>query len=239
MRLTPKNLFAATSFAALTFGALALADDHKDGEKKAAGDGWTMLFNGKDLGGFHRVNGTANYVVEDGAIVGTTMEGSPNSFLTTAKEYGDFELEFEVMVDPELNSGVQIRSRQKESGDVAEGKNNQIGRYFGPQVEIEGSPGQSANIYGEATEFGWLSEAPKDKTYQHEFVKNGEWNHFRVVAKGPTITTFINGEKVEELTHEEIYKTHPKGTIGFQVHGIKRGTGPYKVMWKNIKIKEL
>ena len=70
-------------------------------------------------------------------------------------------------------------------------------------------------------------------------MKDGEWNKFRVVAKGATISTWINGQQMEELTHEEIYKTHPKGFIGLQVHGVKKGSGPYDVAWTNIRIKEL
>jgi len=34
-------------------------------------------------------------------------------------------------------------------------------------------------------------------------------------------------------------KSHPKGFIGLQVHGIRRGTGPYEVRWRKIRIKEL
>ena len=44
---------------------------------------------------------------------------------------------------------------------------------------------------------------------------------------------------VEDLTDEEIYKTHPKGHLGLQVHGIGKKAGPFDVSWKNIKIKEL
>jgi hypothetical protein len=69
-------------------------------------------------------------------------------------------------------------------------------------------------------------------------MKNGDWNSYRIVAKGPRIQTFINGKPVADLTHEAIYKSHPKGFIGLQVHGIKKGTGPYSVAWRNIRIKE-
>ena len=69
-------------------------------------------------------------------------------------------------------------------------------------------------------------------------MKNGEWNKFRIVAKGSRIQTWINGTPVGDLTHEGVYATHPKGEIGLQVHGIKKGTGPYDVYWKNIRIKE-
>ena len=83
------------------------------GETRAA-DGWVALFDGRTLDGWVQRNGTATYRVTDGAIVGRTSEGSPNSFLATEQAYGDFELEFEVKVDDALNSGVQIRSRTRE-----------------------------------------------------------------------------------------------------------------------------
>ena len=76
-------------------------------EKK---DGWELLFNGKDLTGFKQLNGDAKYRVEEGAIVGTTVPNTPNSFLATVKDYGDFILEVELKVDNSMNSGVQFRS---------------------------------------------------------------------------------------------------------------------------------
>ena len=200
-----------------------------------AQDGWVNLFDGKTLHGWKRAAlGVAEYEVKDGTIYGKTVEGSQNTFLASGKEYGNFELEFEVKVHDSLNSGVQIRSREKTAED---GKD--VGRFFGPQVEVEASPGQAGYVYGEATGLGWLSEAPKDNSHSHKHMKNGEWNTYRIVAQGPRIQTWINGQKVEDLTHECIYKTHPKGKIGLQVHGIKKGTGPFDVAWKNISIKEL
>lgn len=196
---------------------------------------WVRLFDGKSLDGWIQKNGTASYKVVDGTIQGTTNEGSPNSFLCSEKEYGDFELEFEVKVHNSLNSGVQIRSKTKEpSGDA------RFGRVYGPQVEIEASGAKGAEagyIYGEATGLGWLTS--KDDLKPHKTMKDGEWNRFRVVAKGATISTWINGKQIEELTHPGIYKTHPKGFIGLQVHGIRKGTGPYDVAWRNIRIKVL
>ncbi len=200
------------------------------GSVQAGESGWVELFNGKNLEGWTQHNGTATYKVEDGTIVGTTSEDSPNSFMCTKKNYGDFELEFEVKVADELNSGCQIRSQQKD-GD---------GRVNGPQVEIEASGKNGAEagyVYGEATGRGWLT--PEDRLKPHKNMKDGEWNKFRIVAKGPRIQTWINGKQIEDLTDEAIYKTHPTGFIGLQVHGIKKGTGPYSVAWKNIRIKEL
>ena len=205
---------------------------------------WVELFDGKSLKGWKKSTlGSANYSVVDGVIKGETVEGSPNTFLLSEKEYGNFELEFEVKVHDSLNSGCQIRSREKVEADLATtGKNGKpakdIDRLFGPQVELEASPGQSAYIYGEATGRGWISPEPGEGA-AHEFMKNGEWNKIRIVANGVRIQTFVNGNPVADLSDEAIFKTHPKGHIGLQVHGIKKDTGPYDVYWKNIRIKEL
>ena len=198
---------------------------------------WVNLFNGKNLKNWIQKNGTATYRIEGDAITGKTSEGSPNSFLCTKKLYADFELEFEVKVSNELNSGVQIRSQTKELPAGSEAK---FGRVNGPQVEIEasGSNGAEAGyVYGEATGRGWLTTPDRLKPHKH--FKDGEWNHYRIVANGPKIETWINGQHIETLVDEEIYKTHSSGFIGLQVHGIKKGSGPYEASWKNIRIKEI
>ena len=144
---------------------------------------WVSLFNGETLDGWQQDDlGKAEYKVVDGTIYGKTVEGSPNSFLLSKKEYGDFELEFEVKVHDKLNSGCQIRSRGKTQADVDEeaertgrkNRNNQLGRVHGPQVEIESSPGQSGYIYAEATGRGWLSPEPQDRDHAHSLVQNGQ-----------------------------------------------------------------
>ncbi len=198
--------------------------------RAGADDGWVSLFDGKTLDGWVQKNGTATYRVEDHAIVGRTTEGSPNSFLCTKQEYGDFELEFDVKVDNRLNSGVQIRSKTKPK----------TGRVYGPQVEIEASGphgAESGYVYGEATGRGWLT--PKERLKPHKHFKDGRWNHYRIVAKGARIRTWINGHPIEDLTDEAIYRTHPRGFIGLQVHAVPKGAGPYEVRWRNIRIKVL
>lgn len=198
----------------------------------AQGQEWKSLFDGETLEGWTQLNGTAKYRVEDGTIVGTTETGSPNSFLCTDQKYGNFELEFEVKVDNRLNSGVQIRSQ------TADGKPD--GRVNGPQVEIEASGANGAEagyVYGEATGRGWLTAQERLKPHKH--FKDGEWNKYRVVANGPRIQTWINGEKIEDLTDEPIFETHAEGFIGLQVHSIPRDQGPYEVAWRNIRIKVL
>lgn len=232
-----KKLLLILTAAALACipSASSLADD----------EGWISLFDGKTLEGWKPSTvGTATYTVVDGEIRGETTEGSPNTFLLSEEQFGDFELEFEVKVHDKLNSGVQIRSREKSETDLAKsGKDGKpatdLNRFFGPQVEVEASPGQSGYIYGEATGHGWLSPEPKDAAHAHSHMKNGEWNHFRVIAKGARIQTFINGKAVADLTHEEVHKTHPKGHIGLQVHGIKKGDGPFDVSWRKIRLRPL
>ena len=192
-------------------------------------EGWVSLFDGKTLSGWEQHNGTATYRVEEGVIVGKTNDGSPNSFLCSKKNYSDFELKFEVKVDDALNSGVQIRSVSDPS--------IKDGRVHGPQVEIA-TNGTAGFIYGEALGTGWLSsdEARADAKKQAAF-KKGEWNKYRVKADGKSIKTWINGVPVADLVDEKSGMS--KGFIGLQVHGIKRGTGPYEVRWRNLELKDL
>lgn len=217
--------FTASLLIALLLPSLASADD----------TGFVPLFNGKDFSGWSIKSGKATYKIEGDVIVGTTVKGSPNTFLVTDKQYSDFELQFDTKLHNNLNSGCQIRSLLKNVD-----KDKFGGRLYGPQVESEASGEKGAEagyIYGEATGRGWLT--PKDKLVPHKNFKDGEWNHFRIVAKGANIKTWINGELISDLSDEEIYKTHPKGHFGFQVHGIGKNQGPFTAAWKNIKIKEL
>lgn len=195
-----------------------------------AKDKYTPIFDGKTLKGWTQRNGTATYRVENKAIVGKTKEGSPNSFLCTDKLYGNFDLKFEVKVDNGLNSGVQIRSQTKDGPK---------GRVNGPQVEIEmsGKNGaESGYIYGEAAG-GWMT--PADKRKPHKHFKDGEWNTYRVVANDAHIQVWINGVQISDLVDKEKLKSHPKGFIGLQVHGIRKGSGPFEVSWRNLGIIEL
>lgn len=200
-------------------------------------DDWVTLFNGHNLDGWTERNKSGSFRVEEGAIIGTAKEGLGSTFLCTDEVYADFELEFETkLIDPELNSGVQIRSgNRKPTG------NQKVGPVEGPQVEFSAKNPEkgsfSGNIYGQGWK-GWLT--PKDERRKHNFVKSGEWNHFRVLAKGDQVTTWINGHKVITTTiPAERHQTHSSGFIGLQIHGIKDGTGPFKVAWRKIRIRRL
>ena len=198
--------------------------------------------NGK-LEGFKVVSGVASYKVEDGVLVGTTVEGSPNTFLATGKQYKDFEIEFEVKLDDQLNSGLQVRSHLAKEGDKApEGsKGNKplpVGRLFGPQCEIAvGS--KSGDFYDEARRGTWWSILTKTDSVCTDKAKaafkKGEWNHFRIVVKGDHYQSWVNAV----LTADFSQPNDPEGYIGFQVHGIKKGTGPFSARWRNVKFRAL
>ena len=143
-----------------------------------AAEGWVKLFDGETLNGWQQKNGIATYRVEDGAIVGRTAPDSPNSFLCTMQEYGDFELGFEVkLLNNELNSGVQIRSKTEPAG-----AGEAFGRVNGPQIEIEASGengAESGYLYGEACG-GWMT--PEDELIPHKVFQR--WRLERVPHRG-------------------------------------------------------
>ena len=228
MKLTPILLLPAVAL------SLATLSIHAE-------DGWQHWF--KDgLGDAKIVSGTASYKVEDGVLVGTTTDGSPNSFLIKGP-FKDFELEFNVKVDDELNSGVQVRSHLAKEGDPAPegskgGKPLPAGRLYGPQCEIAVN-GTAGNFYDEARRGTWWSlltntEAVRTDAAKAAF-KKGEWNHYRIVVKGDHYQSWVNGVLTADFTQAG----DPEGYIGFQVHGIKKGSGPFSVRWKEVKFKAL
>jgi hypothetical protein len=211
------------------------------------GDGFVALFNGKDLTGWTQRGGTADYMIEGDEIVGTSKLHTDNSFLCTAKDYGDFVLEVDVKVDDRLNSGIQIRSlcndeKQELELPLADGAISKITipakRVHGYQVEIDPSTRSwSGGIYDEARR-GWLYNLEGDKhTAARAAFKRGEWNHYTIEAQGDHLSTSVNGVPVAHL-HDDLTLS---GFIALQVHSIggdesKEGAA---VRWKNIRIKEL
>jgi len=184
---------------------------------------WIDLFNGNDLTGWIQRNGEAKYTAENGEIVGTTVLNTPNSFLCTEKDYADFILEFEVLVDTALNSGVQIRSHS-----IPEYNN---GRVHGYQIEIDPSDrAWSGGIYDEARR-GWLANLENNEEGRKAF-KNGEWNKYLVEAIGNTIKVWINDVPTAEYTDT---LDDPSGFIGLQVHSTNIDR-LMQVKWREIRI---
>lgn len=190
-----------------------------------SGKNWTNLFNGKNLSGWKQLNGKAKYEVRGQEIVGTTVSNTPNSFLVTEKEYGDFILELELKADTSMNSGVQFRSLSK--ADV------QNGRVHGYQVEVDPSKRQwSGGIYDEGRR-GWLYTMEVNPAAKHAF-KNGDWNTYRIECIGNVIRTWVNGVATAHLVDAET----SKGFIALQVHSITKSEQPGKeIQWRNIRIQ--
>ena len=227
---------AFLTVAALSTGLLCfktLAEDAKEG-------GWVEWFaNGMPK--CQAVSGFADYTVEEGVLVGKTVDGSPNTFLIFGP-FKDFELEFDVKVDNELNSGVQVRSHLAKGGDPApEGSKNDKplppGRLYGPQCEIA-VDGTAGDFYDEARRGTWWSILTKTEAVRTDAAKaafkKGDWNHYRIVVKGDHYQSFVNGVATADFNQPG----DPEGYIGFQVHGIKKGSGPFEVRWKNVKFRE-
>ena len=201
---------------------------------------WIELFDGETLDGWARLNGEHTYTVEDGAIIGRTVEGSPNSFLCTTQEFADFELEVEVWIDDVTNSGIQIRSGVRP--ETIGPRNTQwAGRVWGPQAEIRRNLGPNSPttgvLYAEAVGSGWMSSKETIER-GHDYSDPTGWNKLRIVAQGPRIQTWVNGNLVEDLVDHALHASHPSGFIGLQVHGIKDARS-FKMGWRNIRIRPL
>jgi len=206
--------------------------------------GWVSPFDGKTLKGWSVHSGFAKYAAEEGTIVGTAVQGSPNSFLCTDKEYGDFVLEFEVKCDPALNSGVQFRSHiakeemawvfRDEKGQPQTGK-IPPDRVYGYQVEIATAKSRSCGgVYDEARR-GFFVADIRDNAAAAAAFKDNEWNKYRIECKGSSMKTWVNDVPCADFRDS----LDAQGIIGLQVHGLGKDFKPYQVCWRNIRIKEL
>jgi hypothetical protein len=213
-------LFCAT----LLIGVLVLSAFQT---KKSSG--WVSLFDGKTLNGWKQATGTATYTAENGQIVGTTVVNSPNSFLVTKKEYGDFILELDNKVDDTTsNSGLQTRSHFDQAA------NNGAGKVYGRQVEIDPSARKwTGGIYDEGRR-DWLYPLELNAKAKSAF-KVGQWNHFKIECIGNSIKTWVNGVPTAYM----VDTVDNKGFIGLQVHSIGNNTAEAgkKIYFKNIRIK--
>jgi len=216
-----------------------------------AEEGWVNLFNGKNLDGWVEHSGKAKYTVEDGVLIGSSVAGSGNSFLCTKQTYANFELELEYQCEALLNSGVMLRAEffpEARTLNIAD-KEIKVAadRVHGYQCEIDMDAVRgrmwSGGIYDEARR-GWLLPADGEKgkaglafsEQGRKITKNGEWNKLRIVANGPAIKTWLNGELRADLTDS----LTPRGIIALQVHGVKETSKVgLKVSFRNVRLREL
>jgi hypothetical protein len=203
----------------------AARSDDKD---KGVPEGFEPLFNGKDLTGWV-VNKGGNMdrwgAAEAEGVIFT--KGGGGGWLMTEKEYGDFELRLQYKVPEKGNSGVGLRSPLE--GDPA---------YVGMEIQILDDPSykglrpaqHTGSIYDVVAAEGW------DKAQKPQ----GEWNQYRIVAKGRKVMVELNGTKLVDADLDD-YKSradkHPgllreKGHIGLQSHD-------GRVEFRNLYLKPL
>ncbi|APW62951.1 3-keto-disaccharide hydrolase [Paludisphaera borealis] len=217
----------------LLVASLVMAFAASAGRPAQADEPWVNLFDGKSLEGWTVRGGFARYQVENGEIVGNTVEGSPNTFLCKG-DFKDFELELEVRCDPRLNSGVQVRSHVYGKDDSDPKNRDRAGVVYGPQCEIaRKETGTAGRFYDEGRRGRWISGEIADAA-KGAFDDDG-WNTYRIVAQGDHYRSWVNGAAVSDF-HDA---TDAHGFVGLQVHGIAKDQGPYQVRWRNVRIREL
>ena len=191
--------------------------------------GWQNLFDGKTLTGWTKMAGTAEYKVEDGAIVGITTAGSPNTFLVSDKKFTrDFVLEMEVKMDDSTsNSGVQFKSNFDSAA------NNGKGRVYGYQFELDPSSRKwSGGIYDEGRR-EWLYPGSLNSKAQRLFA-TGVYHKVKIECTGAVTKTWVDGVAVAYLVDT---LTKNEGLIALQVHSIsKPEQAGIRLYWKNIRI---
>ena len=182
-----------------------------------AGSGdWKPLFNGKNLDGW-KIHGTEKWFVEDGLLVCESGPDEEYGYLSTEKNYDDFELELEFLQEADGNSGVFFRS-------TFEGT-----RVSGWQVEVAPPNHDTGGIY-ESYGRGWLARIPDEKEH---ILQMGQWNTMKIRVVGGRVTTWLNGQQMVDLEDEKI--AEGKGAIALQIHD----GGGIRVKWRNMRVREL
>ena len=196
--------------------------------RAAEGDGWTQLFNGKDITGW-RGKKEGGWLVEDGVLTWQKKCG----YIWTEKRYGDFTLDLDFKVAPACNSGVFFRTANLRSV-VYTGIEMQVADSFGKRP----TKGSCGAVYD--------CLAPTKTTVK----KAGEWNHLTITCKDNKIAIVMNGEQIIDMDLDQWTEAHKNpdgsknkfptaykdmardGHIGFQDHG-------RAVWYRNVRIKEL
>lgn len=174
------------------------------------------IFNGKDLTGW-TIHGTEKWYAQDGEMICESGPDKEYGYLSTDKNYKNFELTLEFKQEANGNSGVFFRSS-------IEGV-----KISGWQVEVAPPEMHTGGIY-ESYGREWLIQPKKE---DEKILKMGEWNTMKIKAVGDEVTTWLNGHQMVYIKDEKIGKG--VGFIALQIHA----GGGIKVRWRNIKIKEL
>lgn len=174
------------------------------------------LFNGRDLEGW-TVHGTEKWYVENGHLICESGPDKQYGYLSTNAPYKDFDLTLEFKQESNGNSGVFFRS----SIDGV--------KISGWQVEVAPKDSHTGGVY-ESYGRGWLI---KPNPAHEKYLKTGKWNKLRIRVKGDTVTTWLNGKMMIDLSDQKIGEG--KGFIALQIHD----GGGIKVRWRKMKLKKL
>ena len=196
----------------LTFAALLLLNVGN----RVSAQNYTPLFTGKDLKGWI-THGTEKWYVEDGLLICESGPDKQYGYLSTKKDYYNFELLAEFKQEADGNSGIFFRS-------TFEGT-----KVSGWQVEVAPPGHDSGGIY-ESYGRGWLVQIPDDK---ENILIPGDWNQMKIKAENGRIITWLNGVQMADLDDQKI--AVGKGAIALQIHS----GGGIKVKWRNLLIREL
>jgi hypothetical protein len=189
-----------------------------------AEDGFTSLFNGKDLTGWKASENRETFSVQDGAIVARGSRshcfyvGDFNRHL-----FKDFELKVDVMTLPHANGGVYIQTGYQETGWPAKGFEVQVNNSYPTDPRLTGSLYEVAdNLRAVAGDNEWFTED--------------------IIAKGNSITIKVNDKIVAQWTQPAGWsgtKTFPDRRIGAGTIALQAHDPGSTVYYKNIRIKLL
>jgi hypothetical protein len=211
--------------------------------------GFTPIFNGKDLTGWHisKTNHhgtTPDYHVLHGVVIGTQQPLGKGGILLTDKKYKNVEVYMEVKPDWGCDSGLFFWTDEDGGGY---------------QVMLDYLPGGTmvAGIYGERLTGvnmngpAWESltseqrqeiQAKRTENWQKAW-KREQWNAVRARIEGnpPRITTWLNDEIMFQGTDTANHATNgaTEGSIAIQVHMGERWRPAGLWRWRVIAVKEL
>lgn len=177
------------------------------------------IFNGKDLKGWKAPEPNPFWKVVDGVLIGENDEKLKGHVLHTEQTYTNFVLELEARWNGEIDSGVMLREPelQVQFGVSRSLKRDMTGSFYVTKTAFQPKSG--------------YPDAAQAKNFEKLF-KQGDWNKFRIEAKGDTFTVWLNGEQVSQFTDPHYSGGAP---IGLQVHpGLTM-----KVEFRHVRAKAL
>jgi uncharacterized protein (TIGR03067 family) len=212
--------------------------------------GFTSIFNGKDLTGW--TGDPRLWSVKDGAITGQTTPENPakgNTFLIwTNGTVSDFELRcsFKLGANNDkgfANSGIQYRSK------VLDPANWVVGGY---QADMEAGPTYTGILYEERMSRGIMAERGQKVVWDKDckkqvvgslgtseelqkMIKQGDWNHYVVIAQGNHLQQFINGRQTVDVVDDCESKRAMSGVLALQLHA----GPPMAAQFRDLRIKTL